>query len=174
MEMLRTVIVALFFAGITVCSYYFLSSSTFPWENEGTSIAQTDISGENTQNGEEIPRTFESENASYEENPALAKADSPFAVPQGSESDEFGLPGLEELPAPQAQENNENLASAAPVLDTDLPSLGSVSEKSPFETVPEAVSAAPESHVGTGLDSQILPPNTDLPPGPRSPPSRRR
>ena len=84
MEMLRTVIVALFFAGITVSSYYFLSSSPFPWETPGVETAENGISSEGglSENGGE--RTF--------------AQDGPFAPPASDVSmNDSELPQLEEL-----------------------------------------------------------------------------
>ena len=101
MEMLRTVIVALFFAGITVSSYYFLSSSPFPWENRGMETVQNGISPEagipQIESGGE--RTF--------------AQDGPFAPPASAVSMEGSeLPQLNELLPENDQQSANGLPSA--------------------------------------------------------------
>ncbi|MDO4628086.1 MAG: LysM peptidoglycan-binding domain-containing protein [Planctomycetia bacterium] len=200
MEMIRTIVVAMFFAGVTVGSYYFLSSSPFPWETAGKVASTGNTSGNvegNTAGNMTAAGQLAAPTLNAPETPTFADA-GPFApapTPNGND-DGFSLPALDELPpapgvsapdmpaqelpteisggvatAPQL-ENQAGTASgmqsgtltgtsvgtpagtqtgvpsdtpvvaAAPVLDTDLPSLNDV---------PPAVTASPEAPVGSEL-----------------------
>lgn len=104
MEMIRTIIVALFFAGITVCSYYFLSSSPFPWEKVPGLAGETQDSDAPTV---ALPApSLENESLSGE-NPANS---SPFAAAPAPENtdDAFALPALGTLPENGAVNGNGN------------------------------------------------------------------
>ena len=176
MEMLRTIIVALVFAGITVCTYYYLNSSQFPWEivNPGENMAQTseNLSG----NGLPAPNLNNS-------GPTTFAQDGPFAPASRSEDDDFELPGLNELPpaldsnsAPELPQNGSmdspmvtTSEDQPPVLDTDLPALNNGTT-----TPPAPIQANPGKQIGSYADmekTQALPapdeaPELDLPPGP--------
>lgn len=175
MEMLRTLIVALVFAGITVCTYYYLNSSQFPWEivNQGGNLAQTSKNPED--NTLPAPTLNDSESRTFAQ-------DGPF-TPASSKEDEFSLPDINELPpAPGVDSTVDNpmvVASTtpeqAPVLDTELPSLDETKTASPFDTTPESVPAQPQKQIGTYAEveaetTSALPapedPDLDLPPAP--------
>lgn len=163
MEMLRTIVVALVFAGITVCTYYYLNSSQFPWEiiNSGENMAQT--SENPTENALPAPdgqNTF--------------AQDSPFA-PASMGEDELALPpGLDDLPpaletnpAPELSQNDPNanpmvMASdpQPPVLDTDLPALNDGTN-----TPPAPIQVDHEKQYGSNADlerTQALPAPDDM------------
>lgn len=177
MEMLRTIIVALVFAGITVCSYYFLNSSQFPWEivDPGEDVAQT--SPDPAGNALQAPALNDPEQRTYAQ-------DGPFASPPASteERDEFALPGMDELPtAEKINTSGETPMVAAttaqlptpPISDTDLPSLND-QNSSPFDTSPAAIQAQHQGPIGSNAtmdETQALPApgdntNYDLPPAP--------
>ncbi len=158
MEMLRTVIVALFFAGITVSSYYFLSSSPFPWENRGMETVQNGISPEagipQIESGGE--RTF--------------AQDGPFAPPASAVSMEGSeLPQLNELLPENDQLSANGLASAngqlsandgMQSLDGSLPVPQNGLENAAPESVngQEAVSGyAQEMNAGLGAGEMTMP-----------------
>ncbi|MCR5165450.1 MAG: LysM peptidoglycan-binding domain-containing protein [Thermoguttaceae bacterium] len=165
--MLRTIIVALVFAGITVCSYYYLNSSQFPWEiaNPGNNMAQT---SQNPAENNPDERTY--------------AQDSPFASPPAAE-DEFSLPGMDELPPAEManpSEGNPMVAAStaqlptSPISDTDLPSLNDQQNSLQFESTPAPIQAQHQGQIGSNAivdETQALPApeddmNLDLPPAP--------
>lgn len=126
MEMLRTIVVALVFAGITVCTYYYLNSSQFPWEiaNPGENVAQT--SEKSSGNALQDPALNDPGQSTYAQ-------DGPFTPPPTSmEEGDFSLPGLDELPMAEGTNGSDETSIVAastaqlptpPISDTDLPPL---------------------------------------------------
>ncbi len=167
MEMIRTIVVAMFFAGITVGSYYFLSSSPFPWETmENTASIEnpTENSSENITTVNQplaAPTLNTPETSTFADSGPFA----PVAISNGDD-DDFTLPALDELPP--AQKTSTEMATespmvtATPILDTDLPSLN---------VAPPAVAAPHEAQVGMmneiSASAAVAPMlDTELPPGP--------
>lgn len=182
MEMIRTIIVALFFAGITVCSYYFLSSSPFPWE-KNSEIAST--SGTSAVPSTALPAPVLEEAVPNPGTDVPPGASGPFAaapIPEEADSS-FDLPplgtlpepvsengtgtvagaaagtsaGTGALPAPMTDGESPALVASAPALDTDLPPLEDAPVlNSPFDSAPAPVAAAPEIQVGTDVNTDGL------------------
>jgi len=182
MEMLRTIIVALVFAGITVCTYYYLNSSQFPWESGSQEETVTQNSGNSAEKSLPAPALNNSESRTYAQDGPFSPAPAP-----AEEVDGFTLPSLEELPAAQEPsqdsiptpsltqnppEGNPMVAATTPqipappeldvppVLDTDLPALNEMKTATPFEASPEAIQAQPETRIGSnaGIEpTQALP-----------------
>ncbi len=176
MDMLRTIIVALVFVGITVCSYYYLNSSQFPWEiaNPGVNTAQTSQSPAG--NALPDPASNNPEQRTYAQ-------DSPFASPPAAEGDEFSLPGMDELPQAESanlSEGNPMVAAStaqlptSPISDTDLPSLNDQQNTLQLESTPAPVQAQHQGQIGSYAivdETQALPApeddtSLDLPPAP--------
>ncbi len=163
MEMLRTIVVAMFFAGITVGSYYFLSSSPFPWETAGNMVTAGNNPENTAGNNMTTPQLQGDSSLNAPTMPTFADA-GPFApAPESTgNADDFTLPALDELPpAPSVPAPNATtqhvpsqpeipsevstetpMMATAPVLDTDLPSLNDA---------PQAITATPEAPIGSEL-----------------------
>ncbi|MDO4584849.1 MAG: LysM peptidoglycan-binding domain-containing protein [Planctomycetia bacterium] len=140
--MLRTFVVALFFAGITVCSYYFLNSYPLPWLEEMENVAEE--SG--------FP-------ASEKETPKIepfSQVPSEPIVAESTVSRDIppALPSLPPLELPENLGMPENQTAA-------LPAPHETQEKNPFEMAPAITVAEPQHHVGNPLPE--LPASVDLP-----------
>lgn len=149
MEMLRTFIVALFFAGITVCSYYFLNSYPLPWFND---------------EGDQLVKDGEwsvSEKDSPKMEPFSPMLSEPTIV-QNDVSEEVSptLPVLPTLELPENLGGTENQTAA-------LPAPHEMDGKNPFEMAPAVTVAEPQHHVGNPLpglpDSMELPVTEEMP-----------
>ncbi|MDO5113591.1 MAG: LysM peptidoglycan-binding domain-containing protein [Planctomycetia bacterium] len=143
--MLRTFVVALFFAGITVCSYYFLNSYPLPWLDD---VAEK-VAGESglPSSEKEIP-------------PMEPFSNAPPEMAMNPDTSDESLPPLPSLPTLELPENlrtPENQTAA-------LPAPQEMTEKNPFETAPVATVAEPEHRVGNPLpDLSPSVPSVDLP-----------
>ncbi|MDO4574219.1 MAG: LysM peptidoglycan-binding domain-containing protein [Planctomycetia bacterium] len=130
MEMLRTFIIALFFAAITVCSYYFLNEYPMPWEQ----TAETTSAEEKKATEPAAPAM---------EPPVVAPLEaSPFAAtphpetPQTPETTDASLPGLDSFSP------NTETTTALPVPESsDLAT-------NPFDAAPTAAEATADTQVG--------------------------
>ena len=150
MELLRTLIVALFFAGVTVFSYYFLNSYPMPWEKSEQKTAQT------TENAplepQVAPPALSEDNAlpplAAEEKSALA---APVASAVPAENPFGELPGLDipaektaSVEAPKPAENPAGMPAEKPA--ENIAAL-------PAENLPPTLSSTPQPQVGADLAS---------------------